>query len=75
MGIFSVFGKKKEVSVDVPQEIDFGPLPDKEQSFQPQQFSDRDIQLLIAKLDLISQKLDIMDRRLQFIEDVAKESR
>lgn len=75
MGIFSVFGKKKEVSVDVPSEIDINPLPEREVGLQPQQFSDRDIQLLIAKLDLISQKLESMDRRLQFIEDVAKESR
>ncbi len=44
---------------------------------QPPQLdiNSKDIQLILAKLDYLSQKLELMDRRLQLIEQIAKESR
>ena len=37
-------------------------------------FSDTDVQLILTRLELILQKLENMDRRLQIIEKVAKEA-
>lgn len=68
-------------------EIDFGPdlgpMPrdDLRPNFtqiQPLQSSgvnDRDIQLILTKLELINRKLDDIDIKLKFIEKVAKESK
>ena len=45
------------------------------QQFQSQDMNGKDIQLVLAKLDYLSQKLELMDRRIQLIEQIAKESR
>ncbi len=37
--------------------------------------NDSDIQLMLTKLDLINQRLEVLDRRIQVIEEIAKESR
>ena len=39
-----------------------------------QQLGGKDIQLLLAKVELINQRLEVIDRRLQVIEKIAKES-
>ncbi len=68
MAWFTLF-KKKEL--DMPVE------PLKEDSLKPYSFeepkSDNDIRLLITKLDIVTIKLDSIDRRLQRIEELAKE--
>ncbi len=67
-------------------EIDFapdlGPMPKEDDrptftNIHPMQtgISDKDIQLILAKLELINRKLDDMDNRLMFIEKIAKESK
>ncbi len=68
-------------------EIDFapdlGPMPREDlrpnftqiQPLQSSGISDRDIQLILTKLELINRKLDDMDIKLKFIEKAAKESK
>ena len=68
MAWFALF-KKKEL--DMPTE------PLKDDSLKPYSFGepkqDNDAKLLITKLDIITIKLDSIDRRLQRIEELAKE--
>jgi len=68
MAWFALF-KKKEL--DMPTE------PLKDDSLKPYSFEepkqDNDAKLLITKLDIITIKLDNIDRRLQRIEELAKE--
>jgi len=70
MAWFTLF-KKKEL--DMPAE----PLKE-ESSLKPYSFEEpkpdnNDIKLLITKLDIVTIKLDSIDRRLQRIEELAKE--
>ena len=71
------------------REPTFSPLPDRDlqpnfPDFKPgrpldfdkqETITSRDIDLILSKLELINKRLDEMDRRLQFIEKVAKDSR
>lgn len=84
MAVFEFFKKKKKedvAGVDLVPELDLGAIAERPESLQPnftglqQNLSDRDVQLILAKLDLLNQKLDNVDKRLQFIEQVARESR
>ncbi len=88
MAIFDRFKKDKKEGFDEGNDLpaqssDFGPSYPQDnfqpnfspQTFQPiQQSSDRDFQLVLAKLDIVTHKLEDIDRRLQEIEKIAKES-
>lgn len=50
------------------------PYPSQQFS-QPSGLSATDAQLIMAKLDVMNHRLELMDRRLQVIEDIAKQSR
>ena len=85
MGIFSFFKRKKEGEIpefnpsDEASFRDAGP-PIREPDFQQFQpdlgtgVSQRDIELVLSKLEIINRKLDDIDKRIQYIEKVAKES-
>ena len=51
------------------------PAPFPQPSNFSQGLSNTEIQLILAKLDVITQRLEAMDRRLQIIEDIAKNSK
>lgn len=87
MGVFSFFKKKKEEvpEFNQPEEPDFrgdvfqqqplgGPDFPKFQPDFPAGVSPRDIELVLSKLEIINRKLDDIDKRVQYIERVAKES-
>ena len=83
MGVFGFLKRKKEEpEFNPPDDASFrdASLPIKEPDFQPFQpdfaagFSQRDVELILSKLEIISRKLDDIDKRVQYIEKVAKES-
>ena len=71
----------KEEAADEPryQEESFKPAYSERETFESPSFpksegmSETNIQLILTKLDLINQRLENMDRRLQVIEKLAKE--
>ncbi len=84
MGLLSIFRRKKKEEEIMPPAETYTPpsLGTESQDMfqsnfsQPQQgITDRDVELILTKLDLINKKLDSMERRLQYIERVAKESK
>ncbi len=85
MGIIDIIrGKKKEEvgDFDSPQEESdiglperrFNNTPDLQPNFLQNSAGDKDMELVLTKLDLINQKLDSIDKRLQAIEKIAKDS-
>ena len=83
MGVFDVFKRKKKEDLEFPSEPEELPqegpgqvLPEERfPSIQPTTgINERDMQLILAKLELIKQKLDSMEERIRLIEKIAKES-
>ena len=66
-------------------ETDLGFRPRQQEPLQPfspgpsftqtSGLSSSEVQLVLAKLDILSQRMELMDRRLQVIEDIAKNSK
>lgn len=73
MGLLDRFRKKEEVNLEelgIKEEPEFKPaFPEAADN----NLSKSDVELIITKLDLINQRLENMDRRLQVIEKAAKE--
>ncbi len=89
MGVFDFLRKKRDGEIDleglgikdeseVQQSSDdegFKPAFVERAEFQSSSgISGNDVQLILTKLDLINQRLENMDRKLQVIEKAAKES-
>ena len=89
MGVFDFLHKKNEGEIDLDslgiqneepvEEVggsqDFKPaFPSSHAGLANSGISGTDVELILTKLDLINQRLENMDRRLQVIEKVAKDS-
>ena len=85
MGVFDIFKKKEEFTLEDLEpkderskprfEEDFKPAFSGREEFSKPSFSETDVQLILTRLELIVQKLENMDRRLQVIEKVANDSK
>ena len=77
MSILDVFRKKDEVNLE-----DLGIKDEPAEEFKPafpessgsSGITSTDVQLIITKLDLINQRLENMDKRLQIIEKAARDA-
>ncbi len=87
MSVLDFLKRKKEDQIDLNElgiqeeeqkprfnEEEFKPAFPSRAEPQSSGISGTDVQLILTKLDLINQRLENMDRRLQVIEKVAKES-
>ena len=76
MGLFKLFHKKEvqqelpaltEDTLNAPISMEQQPL-NLQQSLQPQSFFDKDMQLILSRLETINAKIDNLIRRLEILE-------